>query len=159
LALFLYKYPQKNKIRSVTSKMVQKETPKIVDSVIEKTLDTGAKGLYGLHKLSMRKYGRILLTVMFALSVFAMLAIAVAAEEESGGGGGGGGAADADGFINTIIELLKTWIPRLGGMIIVVGGIQLGIGFKDDNADGKTRGMQCMIGGAIVAAIGTAVSF
>ena len=44
-------------------------------------------------------------------------------------------------------------------MIVVVGGIQMGIGFKDDDATGKTRGMQCMIGGAIVAAIGKLVDF
>ena len=53
----------------------------------------------------------------------------------------------------------KTWIPRLGALLVVVGGIQLGIGFKDDDQTGKTRGMQCMIGGAIVAAIGASVSF
>jgi hypothetical protein len=61
-------------------------------------------------------------------------------------------------MINKIIELLKLWIPRLGGLLVIVGGIQLGIGFKDDDATGKTRGMQCMIGGAIVAAIGLMVS-
>jgi hypothetical protein len=138
--------------------MVQKETPKIVDSVIEKTLDTGAKGLYGLHKLSMRKHGRILLSALFALSVFAMLAVSAAAAT-GGEGGGGGGGGDPEGFITEIVNLLQKWIPRLGGMIVVVGGIQLGIGFKDDNADGKTRGMQCMIGGAIVAAIGLMVEF
>lgn len=66
---------------------------------------------------------------------------------------------DPDSFINEIITLLQKWIPRLGGMVVVVGGIQLGLGFKDDNQDGKTRGMQCMIGGAIVAAIGKLVSF
>ena len=66
-------------------------------------------------------------------------------------------AADAEAFITQITDLLKTWIPRLGGMIVVVGGIQLGIGFKDEDTTGKTRGMQTMIGGAIVAAIGTLV--
>ena len=44
-------------------------------------------------------------------------------------------------------------------MLVVVGAIQLGIGFKDDDATGKTRGMQCMIGGAIVAAVGLLVDF
>ncbi|MDR0991407.1 MAG: hypothetical protein LBL87_00715 [Ruminococcus sp.] len=128
--------------------MVQKEKTTIADDVIEKALDTGAKGLIGLRKLSMRKAGRILITAVIVLSIFTMFTITASASE-----------ADAEGFITTIIDLLKKWIPRLGGMIIVVGGIQLGIGFKDDNADGKTRGMQCMIGGAIVAAIGGAINF
>ena len=32
-----------------------------------------------------------------------------------------------------------------------------GVGFKDDNADGKTRGFQTLIGGAIIAAVGALV--
>ena len=69
---------------------------------------------------------------------------------------GDGGAEET---MQSIIDILHTWIPRLGGMLVAVGGIQLGIGFKDDDSTGKTRGMQCMVGGAIVMAIGTVVSW
>ena len=99
-------------------------------------------------KLMTKRAGKILVTLPLALS---LMAVTVFAD-----GGTNGGAA---GTINTIIGLLKTWIPRLGALLVVVGGIQLGIGFKDDDQTGKTRGMQCMIGGAIVAAIGASVSF
>lgn len=99
-------------------------------------------------KLMTKRAGKILVTLPLALSLMAVTVFA------DGGTNGG-----AEGTINTIIGLLKTWIPRLGALLVVVGGIQLGIGFKDDDQTGKTRGMQCMIGGAIVAAIGSAVSF
>ena len=93
-----------------------------------------------------KRWGKMLLVLPLAVS---MLTVTVSATS----------GTDADGFINTVIQLLQTWIPRLGGMVVVVGGIQFGLGFKDENPDQKTRGMQCMIGGAIVAAIGTLVNF
>lgn len=99
-------------------------------------------------KLMTKRAGKIIVTLPLALSLMAVTVFA------DGGTNGG-----AEGTINTIIGLLKTWIPRLGALLVVVGGIQLGIGFKDDDQTGKTRGMQCMIGGAIVAAIGASVSF
>ena len=99
-------------------------------------------------KLMTKRAGKILVTLPLALSLMAVTVFA------DGGTNGG-----AEGTISTIIGLLKTWIPRLGALLVVVGGIQLGIGFKDDDQTGKTRGMQCMIGGAIVAAIGASVSF
>lgn len=48
-------------------------------------------------------------------------------------------------------------IIALGSLVAVVGGIQTGVGFKDDNADGKTRGFQTLIGGAIIAAVGAII--
>ncbi len=127
----------------------------VKDSIVDKSTDIAAKGLVkvtlGLtsKRAVIRRLTLCLCTIPFALSAVAVTACAA----------GGGGGTDPEGYISAITTLLKTWIPRLGAMIIVVGGIQLGIGFKDDNADGKTRGMQCMIGGAIVAAIGKMVDF
>ena len=95
-------------------------------------------------KVLTKKWGKYLLVLPVVISLCTLTVFA---------------ETDPDTFISKIISLLKTWIPRLGGLVIVVGGIQLGLGFKDDNQDGKTRGMQCMIGGAIVAAIGTMVDF
>ena len=122
--------------------------------VIDKIEETGAKVMVkatNVVGMAMTKqWGKLLIVLPLAISMMTITAYAAPA---------GGGGADAEGFINTIIGLLQTWIPRLGGLIVVVGGIQLGIGFKDDNADGKTRGMQCMIGGAIVAAIGGLLNF
>jgi hypothetical protein len=64
-----------------------------------------------------------------------------------------GGGTDPNEVISSILELLKQWIPVMGGLVVIVGAIQLGVSFKDDNADGKTRGIQTIIGGAIITAI------
>lgn len=61
---------------------------------------------------------------------------------------------DAQKMIDEIMKVLKPGVVALGSLVAVVGGIQTGVGFKDDNADGKTRGFQTLIGGAIIAAVG-----
>lgn len=122
---------------------------KITDTVTTAGAKAMVKATNAMGKLMTKRYGKMLVMLPLAIS---MLAVTVFAAESSA-------SADAEGTIDQIIELLKVWIPRLGGLLVVVGGIQLGIGFKDDDATGKTRGMQCMIGGAIVAAIGGAVNF
>ena len=37
-----------------------------------------------------------------------------------------------------------------------VDGVQFAMGFKDDNADGKTRGLMCLASGFIVFAVSKA---
>ena len=121
----------------------------VMERISYTVTETGAmlavKATNALGKLMTKKAGKMLVTLPLALSMCMLTASA-----DDGG---------AEETIQTIIDLLTTWIPRLGGLLIVVGGIQLGIGFKDDDATGKTRGMQCMIGGAIVAAVGLLVDF
>lgn len=123
-----------------------------IEKIEDAATTAGAKAMVKatncVGKLMTKRAGKILVTLPLALSLMAVTVFA------DGGTNGG-----AEGTINTIIGLLKTWIPRLGALLVVVGGIQLGIGFKDDDQTGKTSGMQCMIGGAIVAAIGASVSF
>lgn len=123
-------------------------------SVMDRAVDTmttvsaraAVKATNAVGKLMTKKVGKLLLAVPLAVSC-----LAVTASAEGDGG--------AEETMQSIIDILHTWIPRLGGMLVAVGGIQLGIGFKDDDSTGKTRGMQCMVGGAIVMAIGTVVSW
>lgn len=123
----------------------------IKNKIDDKIVDTGARmwvsATNAMGKLATKKIGKMLMVMPLVLACFSAVTVFATA----------GGTAE--GMINEIIALLKTWIPRLGGLVVVVGGIQLGLGFKDDNADQKTRGMQCMIGGAIVSAIGLMVEF
>lgn len=123
---------------------------KIETTAVEVGAAAMVKATNAVNKLSAKRMKKLLTILPIMLIALSLVTVPAFAE---------GSATDADSFINEIVGLLQTWIPRLGGMIVVVGGIQLGIGFKDDNADGKTRGMQCMIGGAIVAAIGALVKF
>lgn len=120
---------------------------KAADSITTAGAMAAVKATNAVGKLMTKKCGKLLLAVPLAVSCLAMTVSAA------------DGGSDAESTIQSIIDILKTWIPRLGGMLVAVGGIQLGIGFKDDDSTGKTRGMQCMVGGAIVMAIGSAVNF
>lgn len=130
--------------------MNEKKELTVMDNIASGMTEAGARAMVKatnvIGKLTSKRIGRLIIVLPLVLSMCTITAFAE-------------GTGDAEGTIQTIIDLLTTWIPRLGGLLVVVGGIQLGIGFKDDDATGKTRGMQCMIGGAIVAAIGAAVSF
>lgn len=125
----------------------------IKNKIDDKIVDTGARmwvsATNAMGKLATKKIGKMLMVMPFVLACFG--AVAVFAD------GGADAETTAEGMIDTISGLINKWVPRLGGLVVAAGGIQLGLGFKDDNADQKTRGMQCMIGGAIVSAIGLAV--
>jgi hypothetical protein len=55
-------------------------------------------------------------------------------------------------------DLIGTWVTRLGGVVMFVGGIMFGLGWKNDDAEQKSRGIQTMIAGAIVLALGGMVA-
>lgn len=89
-------------------------------------------------------------------AVFAVPA-AISACTVTASAAGEGGDATAQGMIDGIMGILGPGVIGLGTLVAIVGGIQTGVGFKDDNADGKTRGFQTLIGGAIIAAVGALV--
>lgn len=95
-------------------------------------------------KLMTTKVGKAIFAVPMAVSA---CSLTVHAE----------GDATAQGMIDGIMGILGPGVIGLGSLVAVVGGIQTGVGFKDDNADGKTRGFQTLIGGAIIAAVGALV--
>lgn len=61
--------------------------------------------------------------------------------------------ASADVLWNTIANLIQTWVTRLGGVVMFVGGIMFGLGWKSDDAEQKSRGISTLIAGAIVVAV------
>lgn len=65
----------------------------------------------------------------------------------------GTATASADGMWNTMVDVISTWVSRLGLMVLFVGGIQFALGWKREDADGKTQGVQTMIAGGIVLAL------
>lgn len=97
-------------------------------------------------KLMTTRTGKAMLAVPMAMSA---CTITASAADSSGD--------TAQGMIDGIMGILGPGIIGLGTLVAVVGGIQTGVGFKDDNADGKTRGFQTLIGGAIIAAVGALV--
>ncbi|MEG0614134.1 MAG: hypothetical protein RR540_00140 [Oscillospiraceae bacterium] len=63
-----------------------------------------------------------------------------------------GGAAKWE----TIINFILPWIARLGGVVTLIGGVEFGLAWKNDDAEAKTKGMRTIIAGLIVIAVGAA---
>lgn len=120
---------------------------KAIDSIQTKTAELGARAMLATANATGRamntRLGKAALVVPMAVS-----ACTITASAEG---------ADAQGMIDAIMGVLDPGVIALGSLVAVVGGIQTGVGFKDDNADGKTRGFQTLIGGAIIAAVGAII--
>lgn len=59
---------------------------------------------------------------------------------------------------NAVINFVLPWISRLGGVVILIGAVEFGLAFKNDDAEGKTKGMRTVIAGCIVIAVGLSSS-
>lgn len=93
-----------------------------------------------------RRNKRSLCAICFCLLLVGMMAgNVVHAEGEAVGG--------AEELWNTLEEILTTWVARLGGVVIFIGAIMFALGWKDDDAAAKSRGVQTIISGAIVMAV------
>lgn len=57
---------------------------------------------------------------------------------------------------NAVIDFLVPWVGRLGGAITFIGAIMFALGFKDDDAESKSRGLKTLIAGCMI--IGIALS-
>jgi len=68
--------------------------------------------------------------------------------------GAGASTIDANNAFTAVMDFLVPWIQKLGGVVMLIGGIMFGLGFKNDDADSKTRGVQTLVAGAIVIAVG-----
>ena len=121
----------------------------VINSFQNKANEVGAKAMLAASNAAGRamntRLGKAALVIPAAVSACAMNVYAA------------GDGADAQGMIDAIMGVLGPGVIALGSLVAVVGGIQTGVGFKDDNADGKTRGFQTLIGGAIIAAVGAII--
>lgn len=61
----------------------------------------------------------------------------------------------ADAKWNAVIDFLVPWIQRLGGVLFLIGGIEVGFGFAQDNPSAKMQGWKFIVSGGIVFAVGT----
>lgn len=81
---------------------------------------------------------------IFAVMMTAMMIGRVALAAPDGG---------AESMWTTLTDLITTWVFRLGGVVVFVGGIMFALGWKSEDAEQKTRGIQTVVAGAMVAAI------
>ena len=88
------------------------------------------------------------MVVMMLSSLFGITAFADDANAAAGGEG-------VETF-NTVIEFIVDWVARIGLVVGFIGAVQFALGFKDDSADGKTRGLMCLASGFIVFAVAKA---
>jgi predicted membrane channel-forming protein YqfA (hemolysin III family) len=62
-------------------------------------------------------------------------------------------SSNADTLWTTISDLMKTWVTRLGGVVMFVGGVMFGLGWKNNDAEQKSQGISTIVAGAIVVAV------
>ena len=98
-----------------------------------------------------RAVSRISFGVMFAMMAAQMFGITAFTADA----GAGSGTEGVDTF-NTVVQFIVDWVARIGLVIGFIGAIQFAMGFKDDSADGKTRGLMCLASGFIVFAVAKA---
>lgn len=67
-------------------------------------------------------------------------------------------ASNADTLWQTIADLLETWVTRLGGVVMFVGGVMFGLGWKNNDAEQKSQGISTIVAGAIVVAVAALTS-
>lgn len=63
-----------------------------------------------------------------------------------------------DALWNTLAGLIERWVTRLGAVVMLVGGVMFGLGWKSDDAEQKSRGISTIIAGAIVMAVAALTS-
>lgn len=97
----------------------------------------------------MRSVKKITAGIMAASMAVSLMGITCFAANE----GGGGGSTEGVETFNTVVEFIVDWVARIGLVVGFIGAVQFALGFKDDSADGKTRGLMCLASGFIVFAV------
>lgn len=100
----------------------------------------------------MRSIKKITTGIMAASMAASLMGIPCFAADE----GGGGGSTEGVETFNTVVEFIVDWVARIGLVVGFIGAVQFALGFKDDSADGKTRGLMCLASGFIVFAVAKA---
>lgn len=95
----------------------------------------------------MRSIRRITTGVMAASMAASMMGVTCFAAD---------GSSEGVETFNTVVEFIVDWVARIGLVIGFIGAVQFAMGFKDDSADGKTRGLMCLASGFIVFAVAKA---
>lgn len=98
------------------------------------------------ERKTMRSVSKITTGLMAAMMVMSLTGVTAFAAD---------GTEGVDTF-NTVVEFIVDWVARIGLVIGFIGAVQFAMGFKDDSADGKTRGLMCLASGFIVFAVAKA---
>ena len=113
---------------------------------------TPAKALTDAQRDARRIRAVRRITTGFMLASMMMSLMGVTAFAEAATPAGGEGVET----FNTVVEFIVDWVARIGLVVGFIGAVQFALGFKDDSADGKTRGLMCLASGFIVFAVAKA---
>ena len=61
--------------------------------------------------------------------------------------------ADADALWKEMMDMIQKWVTRLGGVVMIIGGIMFGLGWQREDASAKSSGITTLMAGAIVIAV------
>lgn len=53
-----------------------------------------------------------------------------------------------------LTDIITKWIKRVGGLFMLIGAVEFGLGWKDNRADDKVQGVRIFIAGIIVYGVG-----
>jgi hypothetical protein len=67
-------------------------------------------------------------------------------------------ADDGDTEWTWITNIMVKWIKRGGGVFMLIGAVEFGLGWKDNRADDKVQGVRIFITGVIVYAVGVSAN-
>ena len=65
-------------------------------------------------------------------------------------------AGSNTGSIDKFVDFACDWLVKIGAVVMLVGGVMFALGWQREDAEGKTRGLQTLMAGAMVAALGKA---
>ena len=53
-----------------------------------------------------------------------------------------------------LTDIITKWIKRVGGLFMLIGAVEFGLGWKDNRADDMVQGVRILIAGVIVYGVG-----
>lgn len=63
-------------------------------------------------------------------------------------------ADNGDSEWKWLTDIITKWIKRVGGLFMLIGAVEFGLGWKDNRADDKVQGVRILIAGIIVYGVG-----
>lgn len=126
------------KLRAIINNLQIKEKEKHMKNSVSKNVKH--EGIESMQKKAFRFWCKYSAQITLALLVVIMMHGTVF-------------AAGADSLWNTLAAQIEKWVTRLGGVVMFIGGIMFGLGWKSDDAERKSQGVNTIIAGGIVIAV------
>ena len=107
-------------------------------------------------KHGMRKMWRVLFVVIAMITMICCPVLATdppAVDEDEGGGDLGTAITLGHQRIDVVIQWIVGWVAKIGLVVAFFGGVQVALGFMNDDADAKVTGMKTLAAGFMVYGI------